>query len=359
MDDYTTVSPTFPGGCYIVAVATLAAPLALTLLKRMLLIRRFEERLILLSQEGHAFGHFHVYAGQETTGVAALSVLDRADVVFSTHRNHGHLLARGADPGRMFAEILGRSGGYNGGRGGTLHVSSKELGFPVCSAIVGGVLPLATGAGLTSKQLSRGTVSVACFGDGAMEEGAFFESINIASLWKLPVIYLCENNSQEALGQKAGEYPSSTIAARELVDVVRPFQLPAAAVDGANVAVVRAAMVEAVERARAGAGPSFIEARTVRWPGSRPLWPSLDVGRTDLAMASEESRIPSGKYSAWHRRQDGLLAFVRELLSAKTASIDQVLSMDAELAEQIERAVEFALESPLPEVEGAAAGVFA
>lgn len=328
------------------------------LLERLLLIRRFEERLIRLSQQGHSFGHFHVYCGQETTGVPALAALRPEDTVFTTHRNHGHLLARGADPGRMLAEILGRAEGYNGGKGGTLHVSVRELGFPVTSAIVGGVIPLATGAALSSKQLGRNTAAVCCFGDGALEEGAFYESLNIASLWKLSVIYLCENNSAEAPGQAAGEYPSSTIAARELVDVAAPFGVSARAVDGTDVRAVGEAMGDAVARARSGAGPSFIEARTVRWPGSRPLWPSLDVGETDLAMAWDSARI-AGNYAAWYREQDGLLRFVREALARGSMTRQAVLDVDQSIAERLNRAVEFALASPQPDPAAAAAGVFA
>ncbi|MCL5959043.1 MAG: thiamine pyrophosphate-dependent dehydrogenase E1 component subunit alpha [Chloroflexi bacterium] len=326
--------------------------------RRMLLIRRFEESLIKLTKSGNSFGHFHVYVGQETTGVPALALLRPDDYAFTTHRNHGHLLARGADSGRLLAEIVGKATGYNKGKGGTLHVAVRELGAPVTSAIVGSTVPLATGAAFAIKQLRGQQVSLSLFGDGALEEGAFSESVNIAALWKLPVIYLCENNSLEAPGAAAGEYPSSTIAVSELASIVKPFGIPSASVDGTDVAAVHAVMSDAIDRARRGDGPTFIETITVRWPGSRPLWPDLLTGETDLAVAWDESRIPQ-EYSEWHRRQDGLLRFTRELLGAKLLAPGDVLAIDREVKVQIDRAIEFALESPYPEREAALEGVFA
>jgi len=181
------------------------------ILRRMLLIRRFEEKVAQLAQQRKFPGHFHLYIGQEATGVAALLHLGPDDYIFTTHRNHGHVLARGGDPGRSLAEILGREGGYNRGKGGTLHLAVKELGIPLTSAIVGDIVPIATGAAYALKQLGGDGVSMAFFGDGALEEGAFYESINLAALWRLPVIYICENNSVGLVSARAGEYPISTI----------------------------------------------------------------------------------------------------------------------------------------------------
>jgi pyruvate dehydrogenase E1 component alpha subunit len=327
-------------------------------LRRMFLIRRFEERLVLLTKAGHGFGHFHLYIGQETTGVPAIDLLRPDDFLATTHRNHGHLLARGADPGRLLAEIMGKATGYCKGKSGTLHASVRELGFLTTSAIVGGVVPVATGGGFAARQRGTTQVSLCCFGDGAIEEGAFFEALNIAALWKLPVIYLCENNSFEALGQQAGEYPTSIISAADLSEIPRPFRVPCVAVDGTDVAAVHAAFGEAAARARAGGGPSFIEARTVRWPGSRPLWPELLTGETDLAMAWDETEIPES-YPEWHRRQDGLLRFVREVLAARLADRGEVLALDAEAKDAVERAVGFALASPEPAPAAALEDVFA
>ncbi len=337
--------------------ARLTARRLVDLFRTMLVIRRFEEALILLAQH-HAVGHFHVSIGQETTAAPVLALLEPGDVAFTTHRNHGHLLARGADPGRMLAEILGKAAGLNQGKGGTLHLADAALGFPTTSASVGGCIPLATGAAyaLAARGLNR--VSACLIGDGALEEGAFHESINIAALRALPVIYLCENNSLEALGQKAGEYPSSSLAALRLTDLAKPFRVPATAVDGTDVQAADRAMRRAVARARGGQGPSFIEARTVRWPGSRPLWPELVTGETDVAMAWDAGRIPE-LHRAWHEAQDGLLRFTRVLLQAGHLTPDAALRVDGEVRARIQAAVRFALESPLPRPEAALDHVFA
>jgi pyruvate dehydrogenase E1 component alpha subunit len=327
------------------------------LLRRMLVVRRFEEALIALAAE-HDVGHFHVYIGQEPTGVAALALLENGDLAFTTHRNHGHILSRGGNPARMLAEILGRETGYNRGKGGTLHIASKEHGFPTTSAATGGCTPLATGAAFAFSRLKMDRVSVCLFGDGALEEGSYHESINIAALERLPVIYLCENNSLEALGQRANEYPSSTMAAAPLTRLAESFGVPAVAVDGTSVGDVHRTMSEAVERARGGGGPTFIEARTVRWPGNRPLWPQLLTGVTDLAMAWDVSLI-SDDYRAWHADQDGLLRYVRDLIGSGRIDAASVLGLDAEVRAETEDAVRFALDSPYPPPEAAFDGVFA
>lgn len=327
------------------------------LLRRMLVIRRFEEALIALAAE-HDVGHFHVYIGQEPTGVAALALLEAGDLTFTTHRNHGHILARGGDPARMLAEILGRETGYNRGKGGTLHIASQEHGFPTTSAETGGCTPLATGAAFAFSRRKVDRVSVCLFGDGALEEGSYHESINIAALERLPVIYLCENNSLEALGQRANEYPSSTMAAAPLTKLAESFGVPAVAVDGTSVGDVHRIMREAVERARGGGGPTFIESRTVRWPGNRPLWPQLVTGKTNLAMAWDESLIDD-EYRAWHAHQDGLLRFVRDLIASGRTDASKVLARDDAVRATIDDAVRFALDSPYPPPESAFDDVFA
>lgn len=315
------------------------------------LIRRFEEELINLASR-QDIGHFHVYIGQEMTGVPALHLLEKGDLSFTTHRNHGHLLARGVPARRMYAEILGKETGLMGGRGGTLHLCSLEHGFPTTSSAVGGVTPLATGAAFGFKQLGQDRVSVCLFGDGALEEGSWHESINIAAMEKLPVIFLCENNSLEALGQKAGEYPSSTLAATNLVDLVTPFGVPTIQIDGCDAGVVHQAMREALERARSGGGSTFIEARTVRWPGNRPIWPKLLTGETELAIAWDESLIPQ-EHKIWHAEQDAVLHFVREIIAAGLMEPEAILAMDDEIKAEMKAGVEFALESNYPAAEAA------
>ena len=326
-------------------------------LRTMLRIRRFEEALIRLAAD-HEIGHFHVYVGQEGTGVPALALLEDGDVSYTTHRNHGHLIARGVDPARMLAEILGRSTGINRGKGGTLHLASAAHGFPTTSSSVGGPLPIAVGSAFAFQELGRDRVSVCLFGDGALEEGAWHESVNIAAMRRLPVIFLCENNSLEALGQKANEYPSSTLAATRLTDLAEPFGVPSVAIDGTDTRAVHGAMAGAVERARSGGGPTFIEARTVRWPGNRPLWPQLVTGATDLRYAWDAEAIPA-EHVAWWRDQDCLLRYLRELLAADVLTRDAALELDAAAVTEMEAAVAFALESPFPAPEEALEHVFA
>lgn len=338
-------------------IPDLSANQVTDLLHGMLVIRRFEEALISLAAEFDV-GHFHVYIGQESTGVPALAQLQAGDLAFTTHRNHGHLLARGTDPAAMLAEILGKKTGTNQGKGGTLHIASAEHGFPTTSAATGGGTPLATGAAFAFSRRGVDRVAVCLFGDGALEEGSYHESINIAALEALPVIYLCENNSLEALGQKANEYPSSTMAAAPLTDLAASFKVPTIEVDGTDTSQVHRAMAEAINRARSGGGPTFIEARTVRWPGNRPIWPQLLTGTTDLSYAWDESAIPE-EHTKWHKSQDGLLRYVRELLGEGHLTADAVLAMDAEVIAQMDAAVRFALDSPYPDPESAFDGVYA
>jgi len=335
----------------------LPAPELVAQLRTMLRIRRFEEALIGLAAD-HEIGHFHVYVGQEATGVPALALLEDGDVAYTTHRNHGHLIARGVSPAGMAAEILGKATGLNRGKGGTLHLASAAHGFPTTSSSVGGPLPIAVGSAFAFQELGLDRVSVALFGDGALEEGAWHESINIAAMRRAPVIFLCENNSLEALGQKANEYPSSTLAAVRLTDLVDPFGVPAVALDGTDTRAVHEAMAAAVARARSGGGPSFIEARTVRWPGNRPLWPQLLTGETDVAYAWDPERIPV-EHEKWWARQDGLLRFLRELLGAGLLTPGDASAIDTQARAEMAGAMTFALQSPFPRPEEALEHVFA
>jgi len=328
-----------------------------TLLERMIVARRFEEELIDLASD-RDIGHFHVYIGQESTGIPALSLLEQGDLSFTNHRNHGHLIARGAEPGPMFAEILGRVTGYCRGKGGTLHLASAEHGFPTTSSATGGCIPPAVGAGLGFQRLGSDRVSVCLVGDGALEEGAWHESANIAAMERLPVIFLCENNSLEALGQRAGEYPSSTMAASDLTELASVFGMKSVAIDGLDTRAVHQTMTEAVLRARGGVGPTFIEARTVRWPGNRPIWPELATGKTDISMAWDSSLIGE-EHASWHQELDGLLRFVRELSDVGYVTSDTALSLDEQATERVREGLVFALNSPYPEPEEALDHVFA
>ncbi|OGQ65210.1 MAG: hypothetical protein A2W73_11570 [Deltaproteobacteria bacterium RIFCSPLOWO2_12_55_13] len=329
----------------------------LELCRRMLLIRHFEERLIHLHDEERFSGHYHVYIGQEATGVPALSCLERGDFLFTTHRNHGHLLARGADPRRLFAEILGRKDGYNKGKGGTFHLAASELGFFHTSGIVGGIIPLATGTAYAARAKKSGQITVCLFGDGALEEGAAPEAFNLASLWKLPVLFLCENNGKYGAGRAVGAAQSPTMAVYPLTDLPATYKIPAKQIDGTDAGAVHVAVSEAVAKIRRGEGPQFIETQTVRWPGSETNWPVVPVA-TDAAMAWDVSSVPEA-VREWYRSSDPVLIFIRELWEKKQATKEDIAELDRDVRKAVEQAANFALASPFPEPEEALKDVFA
>jgi len=329
----------------------------LDLCRRMFVIRHFEESLVPLHDKGIFGGHYHLYIGQEATGVPALSCLNADDYLFSTHRNHGHLLARGAEPKKLCAEILGRSDGYNKGKGGSFHSVAPSLGFLHTSAVVAGIIPLATGTAYASKVLKNRRITVCLFGDGALEEGAAPEAFNLASLWKLPVLFLCENNGKYGAGRATGAVKSSTMAAYPLTDLPTAYKIPVLQIDGTDSGVVHATISEAVEKIRSGEGPQFIEAQTVRWPGSETNWPSV-VQATDSSLAWDVSVVPE-KVREWYRSSDPLLIFIRELVEAKHATRDEIAAMEKKVKAEIADAVEFAVASPYPKLEEATRGTFA
>src|SRR3990170_5154454 len=236
--------------------------ISLSIFERMLMMRHFEEAVIALYKQGRFVSHYHLYIGQEATGAAVLEALADKDLICTTHRNHGHLMGRGSDPGRIMAEILGRATGLNGGRGGTLHATDPSRGFLSTSAVVGGCAGLATGAAFGIKVKREPKVAVGFFGDGSLEEGLVIESFNIAALWKLPVVYVCENNSAGALGSQQGGYPTAITAVKSFTQLPAAYGIHSVKVDGTDMAAVHSAAIEAVQRCRAGNGPVFIEAFT-------------------------------------------------------------------------------------------------
>src|SRR5262249_2018779 len=223
-------------------------------LEQMLTIRRAEEQVIHFATDHKDLirGHFHVYIGQEASGVGACAALGPEDYVFTTHRNHGHVIARGGELGLVLAEIIGRTTGYNKGRGGTFHVIAPHLGILQTSGVVGGCVPLAAGAAFSIKKRGTKQVSLVFFGDGVLEEGAFYETINMSALWKLPVIFLCENNGVAREQRKGGACESSTLSAKQLTDISNAFSIPSVIVDGNDVEAVHAAVAAAVTKARGG-----------------------------------------------------------------------------------------------------------
>jgi acetoin:2,6-dichlorophenolindophenol oxidoreductase subunit alpha len=228
----------------------------------MLRIRLFEEELADLFKRGMLVGVVHLSIGQEATAVGVCSSLLPGDQITSTHRGHHHMLARGLDPTRMFAEILGRADGYCGGKGGSMHVSSFAEGAVGANGIVGGGIAHAVGLALAARTLGTGSVAVSFFGDGAANQGVLFESLNLAALWQVPALFVCENNGYTEFTPTDAVTAGESIAARAAT-----FGLAADALDGDDVVAVSRAAGEAIARARDGGGPWFLECRTNRWRG--------------------------------------------------------------------------------------------
>ena len=266
-------------------------------------------------------------------------------------------MARGADPKRLCAEILGRIDGYNKGKGGSFHTVVPSLGFLHTSAVVAGIIPLATGTAYAAKALKNGRITVCLFGDGALEEGAAPEALNLASLWKLPVLFLCENNGKYGAGRATSAAQSSTMAAFPLTDLPKAYKVPAQQIDGLDSGTVHATISEAVEKIRRGEGPQFIEAQTVRWPGSETNWPAV-LQNTDSSLAWNVSGVPE-KVREWYRSCDPLLIYIRELVDAKQATKEEIADIEKKVKAEIADAVEFAVASPFPKPEEAAKEYFA
>jgi TPP-dependent pyruvate/acetoin dehydrogenase alpha subunit len=329
----------------------------LELCRRMFVIRHFEESLVPLHDNGVFGGHYHLYIGQEATGVPALSCLRADDYLFTTHRNHGHLLARGAEPKKLFAEILGRADGLNKGKGGSFHAVAPALGFLHSSGVVAGIIPLSTGTAYAAKAQKNGRITVCLFGDGSLEEGAAPEAFNLASLYKLPVLFLCENNGKYGAGRAVAAAQSATMAAYPLTDLPKAYKIPAQQIDGMDAGLVHGTVSEAVEKIRRGEGPQFIEAQTVRYPGSETNWPTVPRA-TDTSLAWDVSSVPE-KAREWYRSCDPLLIFIRELVEAKQAIREEIGATERQVKSDIAAAVEFAVNSPYPKPEEAERNFFA
>jgi pyruvate dehydrogenase E1 component alpha subunit len=310
----------------------------LDLYRTMLLIRRFEERAAELRQAGFIPGFLHPYIGQEAVAVGVCAALGREDVITSTHRGHGHMLARGADPKFMYAELYARRDGYNRAKGGSLHMIDTELGFLGANGIVGGGIPLATGAALQLKRSRSQAVAVSFFGDGATNEGAFHESLNLASLWSLPVVYVCENNLYGEFTRQDKHQTVKDIAVR-----ADSYAMPGVVVDGNDVLAVRRAMEEAVTRARSGQGPTLLEAKTYRHRGHY----EGDMG----------AYRPHDEVSEWLAR-DPIALFRRSLIDEHGVTQDELDLVASEVERELDEAAAFAESSPHPLPEEALEDVY-
>ncbi len=310
------------------------------LYRQMLLIRLCEERLARSHQRGLIHGACHTYVGQEAIATGVCAELGKDDMVFSTHRGHGHALAKGLEPQQLFAELYGRATGCSRGRGGSMHLFAPEIGMMGTSGIVGPCILQAAGAAYSFKLLKRDNVAVAFFGDGAVNNGAFHEGLNLASIWKLPVLFVCENN------QFATEVPFSYSAGNPRVaERGAAYGLPAVAVDGNNVLAVQQAAQEAVQRARSGGGPTLIECKTYR---TRAHAEGMgDFGyRTRAEVDQWKTRCP-------------IACLKNHLLENKLAEAAELAGIEQEIAALVDEAHQFAENSPVPAAESATRHVFA
>ena len=314
--------------------------------------------MIQLFAAGHRLGIIHVYIGQEGTGAAILQAISAEDFIFTNHRNHGHVIGRGVDPGKAFAELLGRSTGLLGGRGGGQHLSDPSHGILHTSAIVGGAISLAVGAAYALKRRGDGGVAIAFFGDSTLEEGVAYEALNLAAMWKLPIIFVCENNSVKAQGVINKGYPTLVHAAENLSRIPESLGITTHRIaDGADVSEVYAAAQAAREVCRNGGGPVFLEALTVRWPGSQTLIPQL-TSITDLEI-DLDARQRIGAEQDWASQHDPLLRWISNLKDREMVTQDYIRSLDATIASQIKSAAQFAEDSPHPDPKSASARIYA
>jgi pyruvate dehydrogenase E1 component alpha subunit len=287
---------------------------------------------------GEMTGTCHLCIGQEAVPVGVVAALREDDYLSGTHRGHGHFLAKGGDPRRILAEIFGREAGYSRGRGGSQHMASFDIGFLGSYGITAGSIPLATGAALALKQRNEPRVVAAMMGDGAANQGVFHECINLAALWKLPIVYVCENNLY-AMSMPFAE----SCAVSHLADRVRGFGLATKVVDGNDVLAVAEAASRAVERARARDGPSFLECLTYRFCGH---------SRSDQCLyrtREEEAR--------WKARCP-VASFARKLVADGVLTEEEIERMDVEVASELRRAEEFARSAPFPDVSTLQQDVF-
>jgi len=308
-------------------------------LRLMKLIRAFEQRVDRLFVQARIHGTTHLCIGQEAVPVGACAAVQPTDLASGSHRGHGLALAKGLDANRLMAELMGRRDGYCQGKGGTQHVASLEHGFLGTNGITGGGIPVATGAALAAKLRRTGQVVLSFFGDGASNQGTFHESLNMAAVWRLPVVYVCENNLY-AMSTPVHE----STAVERIADRAAAYGMPGETIDGNDVLEVREAVSRAAERARAGQGPTLLECRTYRHVGH-----SKSDEREYRTREEEECWRAMDPILRWERRLTGQGALTREALAA----------MDAEVAARIDEAVAFAEASPPLDPALAAEGVYA
>ena len=313
----------------------------LQMFKQMVRIRAFEEQANQLYLSAKMPGLTHMYVGQEAVAVGICEALTPNDKITSTHRGHGHCVAKGADFKQMFCELLGKAEGYCRGKGGSMHIADQANGNLGANAIVGGSAGIATGAALSAKHLGSNEVSVCFFGDGALGQGILYETMNMAALWKLPVIYACENNLY-------GEYTKvEEMAAGDLIARAKGFGIESFEVDGQDVLAVNSLTQELVDRARKGYGPFFVLLNTYRYYGHHVG----DINR-EYYRSKEEEML-------WRKNRDPITNFTQLLVEKKISTTEELNSIEREIETEAEEAVNYALDAAWPDSSEVDMHVFA
>jgi TPP-dependent pyruvate/acetoin dehydrogenase alpha subunit len=305
----------------------------------MLTIRRFEERVAVEFYAGNIVGFVHSYIGQEAIAAGICKHLSKEDRIVSHHRGHGHCIAKGADMKKMMAEIYGKKTGYCKGKGGSMHIADFSIGMLGADGIVGAGLPIATGAAMAAQLEGTGKIAAVFFGDGACQEGEFHEALNLAAIWRLPLLFVCENNHYAV--NAAASY---SLAAGEITRMPEAYHIPNRAIHGNDVEAVYQAAGEAVDMLRRGEGPYFLECETYRW-------------HKHYLSDELEDRRPREEIEAWAERCP-LSAFEAKLLGQNVLTRLDIGRIDEEILSQVEEAHEYALESPYPEPQDALEDVY-
>lgn len=313
----------------------------LEMYRRMLKIRFFEERIVDLYARGSVPGLAHLYIGEEAVAVGTCAGLRDDDYITSTHRGHGHVIAKGADVKFMMAELFGKTTGYCKGKGGSMHIADVDIGILGANGIAGGGLPIAVGAGLSSKYRKTDQVTVCFFGDGASNNGTFHESLNLAAVHKLPVVFVCENNQYGISTPQKKHQTIKDVSVRSAA-----YDIPGITVDGNDVMVVHETVNKAIQRARSGKGPTLVECKTYRWRGHHEGDPNQG-----------ERYRSKGDIRPWLEKCP-IKRFEKLLLKEKILTPSSMAKMKEALQQEIEEAVEFANNSPFPKDEDIYEDVF-
>ncbi|NVM52689.1 MAG: thiamine pyrophosphate-dependent dehydrogenase E1 component subunit alpha [Candidatus Helarchaeota archaeon] len=314
--------------------------LALSMYKMMVKIRIFEENVRKLARRVKINGFVHTYAGEEAVAVGACLNLRKDDFITSTHRGHGHIIAKGGDIKSMMAELFGKETGICRGIGGSMHIADTALGILGANGIVGGGLPISVGAGLSATYRKTDQVTICFFGDGASNQGTFHESLNLAAVWKLPVVFICENNLYAFFTAQKDHQTIKDIAVR-----AKAYGIPSEVVDGMDVIQVYQAVNRAVQRARKGEGPMLVECKTYRYSGQTDIPPDPELYRT------------KDEVKEW-RKKDPIQRLKNEMIKDNKITEEELSAIDEAFKKEIKEAIDFAKKSPFPKPSSALEGLF-